>query len=184
MKLFLALDAQSLNFDKSTFAKLRVSLKKKTDEFKFVDMDKLCIPLVHLPEIDIDPFKDKIHSIAQGTPPFDLKLSGLSAYPDLIQGRMIWIGVQNTKELRELQSRLEALFYPESEQEYKPTLPLVRMRNHHNVADALSPYKSTKFPVLNAKIVVLYEMVSGGAYPTIKRLLEFSLTGELLPAHN
>lgn len=178
MKQFLALDAQSLNFDKSTFAKLRVSLKKKTDEFKFVDMDKLCIPLVHLPEINIDPFKDKIHSIAQSTPPFDLKLSGLSAYPDLIQGRMIWMGVQNTKELRELQSKLEMLFYLESEQEFKPTLPLVRMRNHHNVTDALSPYKSTKFPVLNAKMVVLYEMVSGGAYPTIKRLLELSLTGE------
>lgn len=179
MKQFLALDAQSLNFDKSTFAKLRVSLKKKTDEFKFVDMDKLCIPLVHLSEIDIDPFKDKIHSIAQGTPSFDLKLSGLSAYPDLIQGRMIWIGVQNTKELRELQSRLEALFYPESEQEYKPTLPLVRMRNHHNVADALSPYKSTKFPVLNVQKIILYEMTSGGAYPAIKPVLEFALTVEL-----
>ena len=178
MKLQLAIDAKSLDLKKEDLVKLKVGLNSKNMEHKFIPFDQLHIPLIMLGEKTTDEMKvidEKIENVFKQHQAFDLKLSGIWAYPNQNEGRLLWIGVQNTKELRALQLDLaNAIFSESDEKDYKPNLPLVRLKNHRNVSDVISPYKTRDFGKLHVTNVLLYEMTSG-AFPTYKMLNDYNM---------
>lgn len=174
MRLSIALDARQ--FDLSALKKLKVGLNQSNIDFKWVLPESLHIDLLNVEEID----REKIQSVIAGMNPFTLKLDGVWAFPEQKEARILWIGVQNSRELQQL--RFE-LFKVSTDAEinnppdYKPILPIVRFRNYRSVSDLISPYKNTSFPDLYVDRVMLVDMVSGGAYPNYKILEEFEMKG-------
>ena len=111
--------------------------------------------------------------------PFSLKLSGLDAFPDAKEGRVIWMGVQNSKELRSLQQdqedQLRNLDLFLEERSYRPHLTLLRLRSAKNFTDILSPHRDQQFGSLQVLELVLYESTLGGPFPVYKPLERFEL---------
>jgi 2'-5' RNA ligase len=182
MKLILGIDAQSLNLDDEQLKKLKVGLNKRNFEYRFIPRDQYHITLVNFGDIDESQYIERdgyIKNIIQEHPTFDLKLTGIWAYPNQIEARLLWVGVQNSKELRSLQTGVSALIPSICELDFKPILPILRLRNHHNVTDIISPYKGKDLGKLQVKSIVLYEMISGGAYPTYKEIRRYYLADSL-----
>lgn len=172
MKLLLALDVHEVNLE---LKKLKISLNKgKNFEHKWIPEEQRHIPLLNLREIkeeEVPALKESLESFLKVGSPFELKLEGVDAYPNQEQGRLLWVGVQNKKEFRALQDDLTGLLHeylpPHKEDMSKrPYLPVVRLRNHRNVSDLISPYKNSDFGKASIERVILYEMVSGGAFPS------------------
>lgn len=179
MKMFLAIDAQALNLTQDQLKKLRIGLKNKDIEHRFISDDQLHIPLVNLEDMELEAYEEReayIHNVIQGHENFDLKLSGMWAYPNQHEGRLLWIGVQNSKELRSMQEDLSMQILGAEEFDFNPYLPVVRLRNHHNVSDLISPYKSADFGKLRVESVVLYARMTGGAFPVLKLLKRYYLS--------
>jgi 2'-5' RNA ligase len=172
MKLLLALDVHEVDLD---LKKLKVNLNKgKNFEHKWIPEEQRHIPLLILRDIseeEIVSLSQKLELSLQKESSFELKLEGVGAFPNQEQGRLLWLGVQNKKELRALQENLRELLHeylPENKEEgsKKPYLPVVRIRNHRNVSDLISPYENSDFGKTSIYRVILYEMTSAGAFPT------------------
>lgn len=180
IKLQISIDASSMNLKKDDLTKLKISLNNKSVEHKFIPIDQLHIPLLMLGEKDeneVDTITEKIEELLKDQSAFDLKLSGIWAFPNQNEGRLLYIGVQNAKELREMQGQFAETFFNTTDGEYHPNLPLVRLKNHRNVSDALSPYKTKDFGKFNVERIILYQITSGGAYMTYKSLKSFKTKG-------
>lgn len=181
MRLFLALDVSVAQFD---LKKLKVSLNKgKNFQHQWIPDEQRHIPLISLSEMGrekLSNLKASLDSLLSKTSPLELKLSGVWAHPQQDHARVFWIGVQNSRELRSLHEYLESNlsdFIPsdlEEEKVFKPSLPIIRLRNYRSVTNLISPYKNAEFGVVKINRIMLYEMVSGGAFP--KYRLEHSFT--------
>lgn len=184
LKLSLVLDTSHVKVD---LKKLKVNLEKaKNIEHKWIPSQQWHIPLCSLGDVtteDLFEIEKDLLKILPQHPAFELKLEGVWAYPSQDHGRLLWIGVQNSKELRSLQEELFRKFQkfiPEEtfENAFKPYLPIVRFRNYKKVSDLLSPHKNAhfgKFPICK---LIIYEMTSQGAFPTYQKVSEFMLNEE------
>ncbi len=173
MRLFLTIDAQELNLDSPSFKKLKVGLKKKTIDHRWVPQEHLHIPVLSLGDVGRSLYlalDQLIAGIVLKHHTFDLKLHGIWGFPEQAEARVLWIGVQNSRELRSLEQDLVGTLKSEEHEISKPHLPIVRLRNYRNVTDVLSPFKNTDFGMLKVERLALYEMTSGGAYPTYRLL--------------
>jgi 2'-5' RNA ligase len=185
IKLQLAIDATSINLKKEDLTKLKVGLNNKSMDHKFIPLEQLHIPLLMIgekEESEIDSISQKIESVLVNQEIFDLKISGVWAYPEQAEARLLYVGVQNAKELRSLQEQLSQSIFGNFDNEFKPNLPLVRLKNYRNVTDVISPYKTRDFGKLSVENLVLLQITSGGAYMTYKVLKQFpvsALKGEV-----
>lgn len=183
MRLFIAIDAQELNFDPEiAFKKLKKSLKMKELEYRWVPQKNFHITLNFLGEVDeakLPSLKKLLGELVEGHSTFSLKLDGLGAFPSLKEGRVIWMDVQNSKQLRSLQSdceqRLRSEGFELEERDYKPHLTLVRLRNSRNLSDMLSPLIKQNFGELKVDKVTLFESKLGGPFPVYEPLENFDL---------
>ena len=187
MRLFLALDTHELNLD---LKKLKVNLNKgKNFEHKWFPENQWHVPVFPLKDMGqerMNHIDQQISTVIQQVEPFSLKLEGVWAYPNQDHGRLLWIGVQNSKELRGLVQKLSEVLGPEDDDEekpFKPHLPIVRLRNHRAVSDVISPYKNSEFGKVLISNVILYEMTSGGAFPTYRKVRDYPLKELGLTAH-
>ncbi|WPU63539.1 2'-5' RNA ligase family protein [Peredibacter starrii] len=172
MKFFLGLDVSELKLD---LKKLKVNLSKgKNFEFQWLPEDQRFVPLIGLEEME----DNLLRQIAEETSIFTLKFEGMSAYPEPKKARLLWVGVQNSKEVRALFDRIVETLKIQPESEFKPYLPVVRLRNHREVSDLLSPHKNTDFGKFTISRLVLYEMTSVGAFPTYAKRGEYPLKVE------
>lgn len=185
MRLFLALDTADISLDLN---KLRVNLNKgKNYEHRWIPAKHRHIPICPLGDVDQSKMMivdEVIKSVIISHPPFDLKLQGVWAYPRQEEARVLWIGVQNSIELRELQTHLIrdlGAHYAEvpDEKPFRPHLPVVRLRNHKNVSDVISPYKNSDFGKVLIDKLVLYEMTVGGAFPAYSKVHSYALNDTL-----
>lgn len=181
MRLFVGIAADHLPLPEDTFKKLKINLSRL--EFKLVPKTNLHITLNFLGEISEDllpQIQKELSELCTNHEAFELKLSDLDAFPEIRKGRNIWIGVQNSIALRNLQSeceqRIRKLGITLEEREFKPHMTVARTRNHQNLKDPLSPYHGHKFGILKVDSVVLYESVLGGAFPVYKKLWDCALS--------
>lgn len=183
MRLFIAIDAQELNFDPEiVLKKLKTNLKMKELEFSWVPQKNYHITLNFLGDVDperLPILKNVLDELVQHHSSFSLKLNGLGAFPGLKEGRVIWMDVQNSKLLRSLQAdceqRLKEVGFVLEERDYKPHLTLARLRNPRNLADLLSPLIKQKFGELKVLKVTLFESKLSGPFPVYEALEKFDL---------
>lgn len=172
MRLSIAIDAHQ--FDLSLLKKLKIGLNQSNIDHKWVSADTLHIDILTSEQFDLT----KVKEVLDRCEPFTLKLDGVWAYPDQKEARVLWVGVQNSRELQQLRFELFKVIEGaemDNPADYKPILPIVRFRNYRSVTDLISPFKNTRFPELIVNKVVLVDMVSGGAYPVYKIIDEFPM---------
>lgn len=182
MRLFLALDVSFTQFD---LKKLKGNLNKgKNFQHQLIPEDQRHIPLFNLSDMEqerLHELKAVVGTLSKEETSFELKLSGVWAYPQQEHARLLWIGVQNSRELRSLHAHLKSylndflLTELEEEKSFRPYLPIVRLRNYRSVTNIISPYKNTDFGMVKIKEIMLYEMVSGGAFPKYRLEESFML---------
>jgi RNA 2',3'-cyclic 3'-phosphodiesterase len=103
---------------------------------KWIDPDSIHLTLVFLGNVDINKIESITQSMkkaAQTTPPFNLALDELGAFPDLRRAQVVWVGLQGDLEvLQTLQKRIETnlvpLGFPPENRAFKPHLTLARVR--------------------------------------------------------
>lgn len=118
-------------------AKLRSELERTEHRFvKWVDTEGIHLTLKFLGNI---PFKQvtevtkAIEEAAQGIPPFHLEISGLGAFPNLKQPRVLWVGIGGEIDTllrlqQNIDSALASLGFAKEERPFMPHLTLARIR--------------------------------------------------------
>jgi RNA 2',3'-cyclic 3'-phosphodiesterase len=173
MRLFVAISAESLFFDsKSAFKNLRVSLEKKYIEHRWVSAQNYHVTLNFIGDIELtllDSLTVVLNSIAQKHTPFVLKAEGMGAFPSERMGRVIWLGVQNSIELRSLQQNCEGALgeigINIEERDYHPHLTIARLRSPRKLEDILSPLRNNSFGEISVSNITLYESKLSGSFP-------------------
>lgn len=185
MKLILALDVHEVDLD---LRKLKIGLNKsKNLDHKWIPEEQRHIPLLTLNDITEEAVLSLTQTLVfffKQESSFDVKLEGMGGYPSQDKARLLWVGVQNKKELRAIQEKLRDLlkeYLPINIEEVslRPYLPVVRLRNYRQVSDLISPYKNSHFGKIRIDNAHLLEMTSGGAYPTyqLKEAISFNSLG-------
>lgn len=180
MRAYLSLRDHHFSLSKKEFLKLKVSLNKKQWEHRWMDLSSLHIPIVGLKDFGRDKLEvaiQRLEVLKNDKYNIDLKVNGVWAYPDQFQARLLWIGVQQSRELLVFQDRVKELLRDlcEEDEDRRAIIPLVRFKNYHNVTDVISPYKGSSFGHFNVNCLLIHEMVKGGAFPTIKQIYSVSL---------
>ena len=118
-------------------AKLRSELERAEHRFvKWVDSEGIHLTLKFLGNI---PFKQvaevtkAIEEAAQVIPPFHLEISGLGAFPNLKQPRVLWVGIGGEIDTllrlqQNIDSALASLGFAKEERPFMPHLTLARVR--------------------------------------------------------
>lgn len=118
-------------------AKLRSELERTEHRFvKWVDSEGIHLTLKFLGNI---PFRQvtevtkAIEEAAQGVAPFHLEISGLGAFPNLKQPRVLWVGIGGEIDtLLRLQQNIDfvlaSLGFAKEERPFMPHLTLARIR--------------------------------------------------------
>jgi len=122
---------------KSGLARLRSELERTEHSFvKWVDPEGIHLTLKFLGNI---PFKQvaevtkAIEGAAQGISPFQLEISGLGAFPNVRQPRVLWVGVGGQVDTllqlqRNIDSALASLGFTREERPFTAHLTLARVR--------------------------------------------------------
>ena len=122
---------------KKGLARLRKELERDEHKFvKWVDPGGIHLTLKFLGNIPakrVTEVTEAMEKAAQGISPFHLEISGLGAFPNLKQARVLWVGIGGEMDkLSRLQqnvdSALAALGFAKEERSFVPHLTLARIR--------------------------------------------------------
>jgi 2'-5' RNA ligase len=147
MRLSLGLRVPRPSFDQLQFQKLLTGLKNFPDS-EMESLDHLTIPLIHLGEMGHGTFMGIYHdlkNVALEHQGLSLTLQGLWAYPHQTEADMLWIGVQNSRDLRGLQEALVHYLVLDEKNILRPHIPLVHLPRPVDVTDLISPFKNFDF---------------------------------------
>lgn len=164
MRLTLSLRVPALDFSGSQFKKLKSNLDKKFTGYTLLESEQLSIPLLQLGDMGqgtLMGLYQQLKELTQDCEPFTLKLKGLWGNPHQEEASMLWIGVQNSRELRSLQQEIAGFLALDEEDILKPHLPLVYLKHKTDVSDLISPFKNFDFGEIDIEEVALVEKLSG-----------------------
>jgi 2'-5' RNA ligase len=160
--------------------KLRINADQKELDIRWTPPGNFHVTLVFLgetPAANIPALEEKIRGVAARHAPFNLKASGLGAFPDDFNSRVIWVGMQNSRALRGLQQDLYQEIFKQENAEYLPHLTIGRLRNPHKTRDLLSPFVRKSIGKVKVTEMILYESLLKQPFPIYRPLSTFALTG-------
>jgi 2'-5' RNA ligase len=164
--------------------KMKINADQHELEVRWTHPSHFHVTLVFLgntAENKIPEIESLVDETAATIAPFDLKITGVGAYPDEFASRVLWFGVQNSKYLRFLQSelaeKLAPFQYRSEEQGYNPHMTIARLRNPHRTKDMTSPFVRKSIAKIHVTELVLYESVGDAPFPVYKALRRFALSG-------
>lgn len=122
---------------KQGLTRLREKLKRDEHRFvKWADPGGIHLTLKFLgniPSNRVPEITEAMKRAAQGVSPFLLEISGLGAFPNLKQARVLWVGVGGELDRlstlqQNIDSALAVLGFPKEERPFVPHLTLARIR--------------------------------------------------------
>ena len=122
---------------KRGLARLRGELEREEHTFvKWVDVEGIHLTLKFLGNIPLKrvaEITNAMEEATQGISPFHLEISGLGAFPDLKQPRVLWVGIGgDIDKLSSLQQKIDSalasLGFAKEECPFMPHLTLARVR--------------------------------------------------------
>jgi 2'-5' RNA ligase len=176
MHLFLALKVPEINFTDQRFARLNSNFEKRKIQYRSIPAEQLYIPLLELSDMGqsgligvVQRLKSKFYDMEA----FDLKLKGLWAYPHQHEADMLWINVQNSKQLRFIQEESKRELDLDDEALSRPHLPIIYLEEEKDVADLISPFKNIDFGSVKITEVIIIEKLK--APLGVRMMASFSL---------
>lgn len=187
-KLFIALNATDPLAETflPAFKKLKINADRKRLTVKWVPLDNFHVTVVFLGDQldeDIPKIIEVLSEVCTQIPAFELKIEDVGAFSSEHDARVLWLGVQHKKSLRDLKDQLEQrlvdthLMSQMDPRDYSPHLTFGRLRNPTSVKDMLSPFKRKSFGKIHVGELILYQSILEGPYPVYKPLARCKLTG-------
>lgn len=158
--------------------KMKTTFDQREIAAKWSQLQDLHITLVFIgerPDEDVDKIKGDVEKLVTHHKAFDLKLSGMGAFPDAQSARVLWLGVQKRQELLDLQSELEGALLSTSGEDYIPHVTVAKIRNLKSVRNIISPFLRQRWGQFHVGHVVLFESIQQGPYTSYKPLAKFKL---------
>jgi len=118
-------------------ARLENELVRNEQPFiKWVRPESIHLTLKFLGNISVrrvEEISSAIKMAVQGVPPFHLEISGLGAFPNLRQPRVLWVGIHGETDMllrlqQNVDSQLASLSFAKEERPFVPHLTLARLR--------------------------------------------------------
>jgi 2'-5' RNA ligase len=143
--LFVAVVPEGLKTNpelKQLLGKMKRTLADKDVEARWTSPDLWHITIQFLGPLPEERRKELLQVMPRWRPDLQnltLRLHGVGGFPTLEQARVLWLGVQENRQLQELRAGLGAFLraqgFPSDEREFHPHLTLARLRNPRSIHD-------------------------------------------------
>lgn len=171
---------------KKTLSELIKELAKVDRSIKWVSEDGMHLTLKFLGEISkekVAEIENLITRISEKYRPFLLKLKGTGFFPPNRKAAMVlWVGVEEEKNLEALQFQLEGelekLGFPREKRRFHPHLTLGRVKNPYNLEPTLSlleKYRERSFGEMKVEKITFFQSILRPTGAEYSILSEFKL---------
>ncbi|MBM4274372.1 MAG: RNA 2',3'-cyclic phosphodiesterase [Deltaproteobacteria bacterium] len=168
IRAFLAIDLPE-NL-KPGLALLLQELKKSGADVKWVPPGNVHLTLKffgNVPDADVEALAQAAQEVAAAQAPFQLKVTGAGAFPNLNAPRVVWLGLEGEMAaLGQLFRRLEKVFeklgFPPEDRAFHPHLTLGRVKSpqgRFGLTRALKELPAPDWPAFQVKELILYRSV-------------------------
>ncbi|MGQ9518479.1 MAG: RNA 2',3'-cyclic phosphodiesterase [Candidatus Fervidibacter sp.] len=147
-------------------ASLLMRLHQTNAAVKWVELENLHLTLKFLGEISseqVEVIAETLGQVARSVEPFPFTVKGVGGFPDLRRPRVLWVGVEATPSLMNLQrlveQAMEGLGFAPEGRSFHPHITLGRvkaMTGIDKVKAILSEHSNTEFGVVLADRLVLF----------------------------
>lgn len=166
--------------------KIKKTADQKEISLRWTPAENYHVTLVFLGETDeetIPQIEEQMKTIATKHSAFSLKVRGVGGFPEISHARVLYLGIQRSQNLLNLQSDLEQIFKDPQfhERDYSPHLTLARLRNPRSCRDLLSPFEHLDLGKQEVQEIVLYQSVLAGSFPVYKPLARALLVAHEKP---
>lgn len=182
IRAFIACDVPETLLEK--ISSVQDKLKELDAAVSWTKISGIHITLKFLGDIE-EGFIDRIASVileaVKGESPFEIKIKGSGAFPNLKNPRVVWVGVgDDARRLSNIQqaldSGLKAFGYEPDEREFRPHLTLGRVKGakgRERLSSAISGQKEIEIGSFTVDRVILYKSElkpSGAIYTKLKEI--------------
>ena len=157
----------------------------KNESIKWTEISNIHITLVFLGDTEDKRIKEIdtiLSGICSGFRSFDLILRGAGIFRSLRDPRIIWAGINSSKELSELNKRITAELRETGtkleERAFSPHLTLgriKRLKDTQALSGLIGNYKDKEIQRLRVSEIILYESILSPEGPVYKPLGKYSL---------
>jgi 2'-5' RNA ligase len=141
VRLFLALELEPR--ERRAIREATASMRKAASEANWVSEDNLHLSIKFFgeqPDSAAADLASVLAPVGAAHQPFDLRVSGLGAFPNLRTPRVVWMGVQHDPRLELMHHDVEATCaahgYPLDARAFRPHITLARVREELSLANA------------------------------------------------
>ena len=182
IRAFLAIDLD--NDLKPKINKIIREFKKTNANIKYVDLQNLHFTLKFFGDIDtegIDLIAEKIEKVIKDFDSFNIKIKGCGAFPNTNRIKVIWLGLDEDKILKELHDNLDKEFNSigfDLDKKFSSHLTIGRMRSakaKDKVKNTLDLYDGIDVGTMEVKTVTLKKSTLTPSGPIYEDLIEFRL---------
>jgi 2'-5' RNA ligase len=185
IRSFLAFDINNESVLKR-MTEAQILIVKTAADLKLVDPKNIHVTVRFLGNVTQDMI-EKIYAEMKSVQfvPFNIKICGLGAFPDMRYPRVCWAGItEGSTELRgifsQLEPRLQGLGFPAEPRGFSPHLTIARVRSGRNKAELTRVIKENvnfDFGVIKGECLKLKKSELTPRGPIYSTLKEFSPTG-------
>lgn len=182
IRAFLAID---LDDDlKPKINKIIREFKQTDANIKYVDLQNLHFTLKFFGDIDtegIGLISQKIENVIRDFNSFDIKIKGCGAFPNKNRIKVIWVGLDEDKILKDLHDTLDKEFNSigfDLDKKFSSHLTIGRMKSakgKDKVKNTIEQYNNVDIGTMKVKSIVLKKSTLTPRGPIYEDLIEFSL---------
>ena len=179
MRIFLAIDIPQ-NLKKEIKKFISDCYKIENKNIKYVEEENLHITLKFFGEVEKEKVKEiqnSFSNIKQSN--FCLRLSKIGCFPDFKRAKVLWIGIEDSKELNNFFNFIEekciSLGFKSEEREFRPHITIARFKSQpeNNIIDFLTNNIKKEFGEFFADRFILYESKLTPRGPIYSKIQEF-----------
>ncbi len=183
LRTFVALDIRPNDELIANWNELKNILK--FDRIKWVDSNTLHLTLFFLGDTPANKIKTMSQNITQAlfqTNSFPLTIKGFGSFGKPNQPKVLWVGVESSRELLELKEKINGALIPlgflEEHKEFNPHITLGRVKEikpTEEIKKFIQQKKEVMYQTVNINEVVLYQSILRSDGPIYKPLNTFKL---------
>ena len=158
--------------------KLKKSFDQKEINIKWSPLENMHVTLSFLGDTAIEKIPELQSKISEATnefSEFNLKIRDLGAFDHFQKARTLFVGVQRSQALLDLQSVLEQKLGLVPQMQYYPHMTLGRLRNPNSIESAIGPFKKIDLGKGEISSVFLMESQLHGHFPVYSDVFEAHL---------
>ena len=158
--------------------KLKKSFDQKEINIKWSPLENMHVTLSFLGETGagkIPELQTKISEVANEFSEFNLKIRDLGAFDHFQKARTLFVDVQRSQSLLDLQSALEEKLGLIPQMQYYPHMTLGRLRNPNSIESAIGPFKKIDLGKGEISSIFLMESQLNGHFPVYSDVFEAHL---------